>query len=84
VVKGVKGEFTNIGTGGNISRGGHLFSSIWSHDTRLTLFVKGGDFRYFDDLFGKTLKYPLFWHIYRGLRTCNGCGVYLETTTDFP
>jgi len=41
VVKGVKGEFSNTGTGGNISRGDHPSGSIWSHDTRLTLFVKG-------------------------------------------
>jgi len=60
VVKGVKGEFSNIGTGGNISRGDHPSGSIWSRDTRLTLFVKGGDFRLFHDLFGKPLQYPLF------------------------
>jgi len=41
VVKGVKGEFSNTGTGGNISRGDHTFGSIWSYDTRLNLFVKG-------------------------------------------
>ena len=41
------------GTGGNISTGDHLSRSIWSYDTRLTLFVKGGDFRLFHDLFKK-------------------------------
>jgi hypothetical protein len=59
VVKWVKGEFSNNGTGRNISRGDHSSRSIWSHDTRLTLFVTGGGCRYFHDLFGKPLKYPI-------------------------
>jgi len=55
VVKGVKGEFSNIGTGGNISRGDHSSRSTRSKDNGVTLFVKGGGFRLFHDLFGKTL-----------------------------
>jgi len=56
VVKWVKGEFSNTGTGGNISGGDHPSGSTRPKDTRLTLFVKGGDFRLFHDLFGKTHK----------------------------
>jgi len=60
VVKGVKEEFSNTGTSGNISRGDHPSSSIWSKDTGVTLFVTGGGFGLFHDLFGKTLKLPNF------------------------
>jgi len=56
VVKWVKGEFSNTGTGGNISRGGHLFSSIWSHDTRLTHFVTGGGARLYLEMIKNTLR----------------------------
>ena len=56
VVKWVKGEFSNTGTGGNISRGDHPSSSTRSKDNGVTLFVTGGGFRLFHDLFGKTLK----------------------------
>jgi len=39
VVKWVKGEFSNNGTGRNISRGDYPFSSTWSKDNGVTLFV---------------------------------------------
>jgi len=54
-VKGVNGEFSNTGTGGNISRGDHSSRSTRSKDNGVTLFVKGGGFRLFHHLFEKTL-----------------------------
>ena len=39
--KWVKGEFSNIGTGGNISRGDHPSRSTRPKDIGVTLFVKG-------------------------------------------
>jgi len=44
VVKGVKGEFSNIGTGGNISKGDHSSGSMRSKGNGVTLFVTDGDF----------------------------------------